>query len=94
MNRCTDKFIAVSDHLTDRNGIADLDSRSTRSADVLLHRQNYLLRDGNTNYLTACRVLVMVKLDTAANLFDCRDNSVHVNFTHLFNPFAVWEFPI
>ena len=94
MNRCADKFIAVADYLTDCNGITDLNSRGTRSADVLLHRQNYLFRDGNTNSLAACRVFVVVNLDAATNLFDCRDNSVHVDFTHLFNPFAIWEFPI
>ena len=87
VNGRADKLIGVAYKLTDGYLVADLYKRLAGSADMLLHRNGYLLRHGKPDDLRFGGVFVMSNLNAASDLFDSFQNAVKAGLSHnLFPP--------
>ena len=75
MDRCTDKFIAVTDHLADTHFVAGFHGRHTGRTDMLLHRQHDALRLRHTLHRQIRRVFVMLNAHAAAHMADGGEHS-------------------
>ena len=84
MNRCRDKFISITDYLTNLNCIADLYSRDTGRTNMLLHREHNLLRYRHTDYLAILSVFVVGYLYATSASADGRKYTCNV-FEHFYN---------